>query len=147
MKHRLPRQSVEIPLFRYFIMVGGFLLTLLFVAGAYLPNSRVDEGSKAVTKPAILIESSRKWPERIVFDTTVPTTLAVVPTEVPTVASSVRASPLDSMAQLEGPTARKEVGPARAAKGKRVKIARRVSQPRLAYFQQRGFPNYFGSWW
>ena len=146
MNHRLPRQSVEIPLFRYFTVVGGALLTFLFVASAYLPDSRVDEGSKAVTKPAILIKSSRKWPERIVFDTTVPTTQAVVAAEAPTVASPVRASPMDSMAQLAATPLPKPAALPLVARKKRVNVARRVSRPRFAYFQQQGFPNLFGSW-
>jgi hypothetical protein len=120
---------VQIPLFRYFIYVGGFLLSSLLVANAYLPESRTDEGSKAITKPTIAIESSRKWPERIVFDTNVPTTLALVPAEEPTVPSSVHASPLDSMAQLAAAPPPEQAAVAPAAKKKRGKIARRISHP------------------
>ena len=144
MKHRPSPQSVKEPLFRYITFVGGVLLSLLFVASAYLSDSPVDDGSKVVARPTILIESSRRWPERIVFDTNVPTTVAAVPAEEPTIASSVHASPLDSMAQLAAPPPLKQPAPL-VAKKKRVKIARQVSQPRFAYFQQPR--NSFGSWW
>ena len=148
MKHRLPRQSVQIPLFRYFTFVGGFLLSILFIVNAFLPASRVDGGSNPTSKPTILIESSRKWPERIVYDTNLPTTLAVVPPEGPAVVSSVRASPLDSMAQLAAPTPPKPAVAPQVARKKRVKIARLVSQPRFAYLQQqRRPPNFFAPWW
>ena len=147
MKHRRLSQSILMP-FRNFTFVGGFLLSMLFIVSAYLPASRVDGVNRPASKPTTFIESSRKWPERIVYDTSLPTTLAVVPAEVPAAGSSVRSTPLDSMAQLAVPSAPKQVGPDRAAKAKRVKIASRVSRPRFAYLQQqRRPPNLFSAWW
>jgi hypothetical protein len=80
---------------------------MLFIANVFLPATLVDDGSQMhQSKPKILIDSFRKWPERIVYDTNLPTTLAVVPAEEPAVVPSqiVRPSPQDSMAQLAAPT-------------------------------------------
>ena len=63
------------PLARYFLYVGGVLLTLVFILDACLTRLPVRE-SAHVNSPIIRIHSDRKWPERIVFDTTLPTIVA-----------------------------------------------------------------------
>jgi hypothetical protein len=60
------------PLARYFLYVGGILFTLVFLLDACLTRLPVIERSH-VDSPIIRIHSDRKWPERIVFDTTLPT--------------------------------------------------------------------------
>ena len=60
------------PLVRYFLYVGGVLFTLVFILDACLTKLPVMERS-LVNSPVIRIHSDRKWPERIVFDTTLPT--------------------------------------------------------------------------
>lgn len=60
------------PLARYFLYVGGVLLTLLFILDACLTKLPVLERPHA-NSPLIRIHSDWKWPERIVFDTTLPT--------------------------------------------------------------------------
>ncbi|WP_407175188.1 hypothetical protein [Bradyrhizobium sp. STM 3562] len=59
---------------RYFACVGGALLVLLLVCAAVLPKPSPTEGAvaSAADAPAIRIQSERKWPERIVFDTSAP---------------------------------------------------------------------------
>jgi hypothetical protein len=59
------------PLARYFLYVGGVLLTLVFILDACLTKLPVLERSHA-NSPVIRIHSDRKWPERIVFDTNLP---------------------------------------------------------------------------
>jgi hypothetical protein len=59
------------PLARYFLYVGGVLLTLLFILDACLTKFPVME--TRANLPVIRIHSDRKWPERIVFDTSLPT--------------------------------------------------------------------------
>jgi hypothetical protein len=59
------------PLARYFLYVGGVLLTLLLVANAGLPKPPPVVETAAYLPP-IRIHSDRKWPERIVFDTSAP---------------------------------------------------------------------------
>ena len=61
------------PLARYFFFVGAALLALLFIADAYLPKLPVAERTASVADVSVIrIHSDRKWPERVVFDTTVP---------------------------------------------------------------------------
>ena len=60
------------PLARYFLYVGGVLFTLVFILDACLTKLAVSERSQ-VNSPVIRIHSDRKWPERIVFDTALPT--------------------------------------------------------------------------
>lgn len=60
------------PLARYFFSVGGVLLALLFIADAYLPKLPVADSAVA-DLPVIRIHSDRKWPERVVYDTGLPT--------------------------------------------------------------------------
>jgi hypothetical protein len=143
-KHILSPESVRVPLFGYFTVVGGFLLSMLFIANVFLPETLVDAGSEThQSKPKILIESSRKWPERIVYDTSLPTTLAFIPVAQ----EAVRSSPLDSMAQLSAPTAPKQPTHIQVVREKPVKIAKRVSRQKFASLQQQRPPNRFASWW
>jgi hypothetical protein len=56
---------------RYFGYVGGLLLALLFVCNAVLPKQPLSAvASSGADLPAIRIHSDKKWPERVVFDTT-----------------------------------------------------------------------------
>jgi len=105
------------PVMRYFVFVGGALLALLLIANACLPALPVAESSSssaAVDRSVIRIHSDRKWPERVVFDTTRPT---IVP--APTVA-----------AMAEAPS------PQKSATAEPVK-----GQVREAYAQLRANPN------
>ena len=61
---------------RYFLSVGGVLLGLLFVADAVVPTVPAigtDRNDTGADKSVIRIHSDRKWPEPVVFDTSVPT--------------------------------------------------------------------------
>jgi len=60
------------PLLRYFLFVGGTLLALLFVADAALPTMPLPDSLHSGSDlPAVRIQSERKLPERVVFDTSV----------------------------------------------------------------------------
>ena len=63
------------PLSRYFLCVGGALLALLFIADPYLPKSPVADWGNS-RSAFIHIQSDQKWPERIVYDTSLPTIVA-----------------------------------------------------------------------
>jgi hypothetical protein len=87
------------PLGRYFLFVGGVLLALLFVANAALPGLPAAEQTVAASAdfPVIRIHSDRKWPERIVFDTsvraTVPTLVARTETATTAAANTAASAP------------------------------------------------------
>jgi hypothetical protein len=145
------------PLARYFALVGGALLALLFVSEAYfpkLPDSRV--GSE-VDKSIIRIHSDRKWPERIVFDTTRPTFIpdrAAQNTEL--LASAPRAAELpvgesarDSFAQLQSSDRRQaQVSEPKKVEKKLVRkrmiAKRRTAPPPMMLAQQPPQFGFFG---
>jgi hypothetical protein len=98
------------PVARYFFFVGGVLLALLFAFDAVLPKLPVaDQSEAAIDLPVIRIHSDRKWPERVVFDTSIPTivptqlakTEVVVPAPAMMAGVSAAARVRDAFAQLE----------------------------------------------
>ena len=98
------------PIARYFIIVGGTLAALLFIAGWCLPTppARFADQPLAVDRAIIRIKSARKWPEKVVLDTSQPT-ITHRAVEEPAAALLVRVPPdeagdqsnLEAIAQLE----------------------------------------------
>ena len=66
------------PIFRYFVFVGGALLALLFAADYVLPSQPVAQAVVTASndQPLIRIRSDRHLPERVVLDTSQPTIAA-----------------------------------------------------------------------
>lgn len=75
------------PIARYFMVVGSALVVLLLIAGWSLPEPAASfpDRPEVIERAAIRIRSERKWPEKIVLDTTqltIPTpSIKVAPTE------------------------------------------------------------------
>ena len=66
------------PLARYLLFVGGVLVALLFISDPFLPKLPVAD--RASSHSAIIrIHSDQKWPERVVFDTSLP---ALIPAQI-----------------------------------------------------------------
>jgi hypothetical protein len=147
------------PLARYFLFVGGALLALLFISNAYLPKLPVADSSvAAVDIPVIRIHSDRKWPERVVFDTSIPTitprlaanTVASVaaPATVADVSAKVRVR--EAFAQLQPPSDPTQVHPSDTKKPEpkpqhKRRIAKsRPSPPTMLVAQQPRF-GFFGN--
>ena len=86
------------PIARYFLYVGGVLLALLFGVDAFAPKEPVASSIAAVAapeaNPTLRIRSDRKWPERVVYDTSLPT---IVPPKVEMVAAAVVPEPVAEM--------------------------------------------------
>ena len=75
------------PLARYFLYVGATLLALLFISDPYLP--KLPAADRGNSHPAIIrIHSDHKWPERIVYDTSLPT---IVPAQIASIEAKVAA--------------------------------------------------------
>jgi len=127
------------PLARYFLYVGGVLLALLFIVDAYAPSPPVVSSADTnIEKPIIRIRSDRKWPERVVFDTSIPTIVpalvanaeAGVPAPVADVPAKARA--LESFAELK-PADPKQFKPADPKKPEpTVQHKRKIAKPRAA---------------
>jgi hypothetical protein len=98
----------QVPLFRYFLFVGAALVALLFavnwVSSGSIPRPVQQASTQAPTNDAILrIQSGQKWPEKIVFDTTMPT---ITPPPPPVIAATAPAaagvaSPLEARAEMK----------------------------------------------
>jgi hypothetical protein len=134
------------PLARYFSYVGGVLLALLFILDACLPEMPARERAHA-NLPVVRIHSERKWPERIVFDTSVPATIpAQIASGEPNVTpaetasdGSVKARGREALAQmrpsdtrlLQPPSQKREPKPQRKSR-----IARKYTQPHFTSARQ-----------
>src|SRR5262245_41153311 len=80
------------PLRRYFLFIGGALLTLLLLIDWYLPQPAIEAARADVDRSTIRIHTARKWPTAVVFDTTQPT---IVPPPQPVLAqAAVDKSPI-----------------------------------------------------
>jgi hypothetical protein len=81
------RELPALPIARYFIVVGSALSVLLLIAGWSLPElpESFPDRPEIINRATIRIRSARKWPEKIVLDTSqlmIPTpSLEVAPTE------------------------------------------------------------------
>jgi hypothetical protein len=148
------------PLARYFLFVGGVLLALLFVSHAVLPNiPPADRADSGADKSTIRIHSDRKWPERVVYDTSIPTIVPApiaqadaslaAPAATTATDSSAKARVREALAQLPSPDAAqsdlKKPEPRPQRKRKIAKshagppTIRVAQQPRFGFFD-------FGTW-
>ena len=80
------------PVARYFLFVGGVLLALLLAIDAFFPQQAAVAGKAApsVDKTVVRIRSDQKLPERVVYDTSLPT---IVPPKAVTAAVAPAACP------------------------------------------------------
>ena len=63
------------PVARYFLFVGGALLALLFALDAFVPQqvAVASNAAPSIDKTMVRIRSDQKPPERVVYDTSLPT--------------------------------------------------------------------------
>jgi len=103
------------PLLRYFVFVGGALLALLFISDAVLPKQPLPSFLSVASSsdlPLVRIHSERKWPERIVFDTSLPTVKPAVMAEAqpaPPAVVAPKARVREAFAQFTPPVSRGDV--------------------------------------
>ncbi|MEH2486130.1 hypothetical protein [Bradyrhizobium sp. AZCC 2230] len=89
------------PIFRYFMFVGGALLALLFAADFVWPPSPVAQSvaTAGYDQPLIRIRSDRHLPDRVVLDTSQPTIAAPV-TKTAAVAAPQPTAQADPLADM-----------------------------------------------
>lgn len=136
------------PVVRYFLFVGGVLLALLVVIGSYAPQPPVETAintgaSTDSEKPFIIrINSERKWPEAVVYDTTHPpavTVAANVPAPAPEISANARVRAAYAQFQPSDPKqmhASKQVQPQPPA----AKMAQSKPQPKRRVARNRMGP-------
>ena len=144
------------PVMRYFLFVGAALLALLFAVSAELPSPPVVKATNtAAHLPMIRIHSDRKWPERVVFDTSAKPA-SVAPVQTASIAPTPPAPPQqggdvsaklrarDAVAQLTPADLKKrEAKPAR----KRSVVRKRVSPPTMLVAQRPQFGFFANNIW
>ncbi len=134
------------PIARYFLFVGGVLLALLFGVDAFAPKEPIATATAASVapdaNPTLRIRSDRKWPERVVYDTSLPT---IVPPKVEIAAAAPapvaemppKAMARESFAQAEEP--KPEAKPIPKRKIAKVRKAPTTQPMRVAQQPQFGF--------
>ncbi len=137
------------PIARYFLFVGGVLLALLFGLDAFAPKDPV-VSSAAVAAPAnptLRIRSDQKWPERVVYDMSLPTIVppkvevaaaAVVPARLAEMPEKVRESfaqvrPADDLKPEAKPIPKRRVAKVRAPRPTQP-MMRVAQQPQFGFF-------------
>jgi hypothetical protein len=128
-----------VPIFRYFLFVGGVLLALLFALDGYLPRVEPVVENRDVDRTIIRIHSVSKLPGKIVFDTAAPTTTSspgVLAAELPETNNALAMMPEPPTSSrrtvVSEPAIRRAVHPS----GTRLHHATgRVPQRRLAFDQ------------
>jgi hypothetical protein len=151
---------------RYFMYVGGVLLALIFAIGELVPGETVVADNSAPERPTVRIHSDQKLPERVVYDTSLPTIVpptanvqlaaAPQPPAPAVAAASAQARVRDTFAQFIPAEAKKP--DSKVERPKKRKIARmhanppwgwgppmRVAQqqPRFGFF---GAPSWNSTW-
>ena len=94
------------PVARYFLFVGGVLLALLLAIDAFVPQQTVvaSQAASSIDKTVVRIRSDQKPPERVVYDTNLPT---IVPP--PAMTAQVAVAPAGLAPALADATAQARV--------------------------------------
>jgi len=141
------------PVARYFLFVGGVLLALLLAVDALVPQQAVvaSQAAPSIDKTVVRIRSDQKPPERVVYDTSLPTIVppqavtaqAVVPAAAPLADATVQARVRETYAQLVPAEAKKPEGQVQ----RKRKIAKNRSARPTQVAQQAHFGFFGGSNW
>ena len=142
------------PVVRYFVFVGGALLALLLAINAFVPQpvAVAENSAPTVDKTVVRIRSDQKLPERVVYDTNLPTIVpptsnvqvAAAPAP-PAADASAQARVRDTFAQFV-PAESKKAEPQRKRKVAKVRAnppVRVAQQAPLGFF---GGPGWNNSW-
>jgi hypothetical protein len=142
------------PVARYFLYVGGVLLALLFSVDAFMPQdvAVASHSAPGLDKTTVRIHSVQKLPERVVYDTSLPTIVppaartVVAAAAPPAPGASAPAHVRDSFAQLV-PADVKKIDQPQAPKKRRIAKVRAYpnSNPPIRIAQQQPHFGFFGA--
>lgn len=147
------------PVARYFLFVGGVLLALLLAIDSLVPQQAIvtSQAAPSVNKTVVRIRSDQKLPERVVYDTSLPTivpptvTAQAVAPPVPAVASAAataQARVRETFAQFVPPEAKKpEPQVQRKRKVARSRPMQFGQPPQMRVAQQSHFGFFGGPSW
>jgi hypothetical protein len=146
------------PVARYFLVVGGVLLALLFALNAFAPAPQqvavASNSAPSIDKTVVRIRSDQKLPERVVYDMSLPTivppvakTLVAAAPVVPVADLNAQARMRDTFAQFvpaEAKKPEKQIEPQAPRKRRVAKVAKPRSTQPLQLAQQQHF-GFFGN--
>jgi hypothetical protein len=127
----------SMPLLRYFVLVGGMLLGLLFLADWYNPISTAATAASDtdVDRSIIRIHSSHKWPAAVQMDTGAP-----MPAAAPVMAETLApTAPAEHMRQAYAFEPLPQKAPEKIRR--RAKPSRPVSRDRAEHFANYQLPD------
>jgi hypothetical protein len=151
------------PVARYFIFVGGALLALLFLIDAYAPSQAVvaNHTAPSIDRNVVRIRSDQKLPERVVYDTSLPTIVppaskvqvAAAPQPPVPVDPTAQARVRDTYAQFVPGDEKKREPQVQRKRKMASKVASRRPNPPMRLAQQSHFGffggpagNWFSTW-
>ncbi|KRR25433.1 hypothetical protein CQ14_10680 [Bradyrhizobium lablabi] len=127
------------PVARYFLFVGGVLLALLLAIDALVPQEAVvaSQAAPSVDKTVVRIRSDQKLPERVVYDTSLPTIVpppaAIAQAVAPSAPAAVTPVSADANAQARVRETFAQFVPGEAKKPEpQVQRKRKVAKTRQA---------------
>jgi len=145
-------ERLEMPVARYFLFVGGVLLALLFAIDALVPQQVVvaSNAAPSIDKTVVRIHSDQKLPERVVYDTSLPTivpppTVQVAATPAAPAEPTAEARVRDTFAQFVPAEAKKLDKKLDPQVQRKRKVAKSRSTPTMRIAQQSQF-GLFGGW-
>jgi hypothetical protein len=122
-----------VPIARYFILVGGTPAALLFIVGwcQRTPSAMFADQPLTVDRAIIRIKSARKWPDKVVLDTS-RRTITPPAVEEPPAAQSIRPPSDEAEAQsnLEAKAQLKPVAQPAAVDHSTLQVKRRAARTR-----------------
>src|SRR5438445_13130010 len=153
------------PVARYFLFVGGVLLALLLAIDALVPQETIvaSQAAPSVNKTIVRIRSDQKLPERVVYDTSLPTigpppamtAQVTAPAVAPPAPASAQARVRETFAQYVPAEAKKPEPQVqrkrKVAKSRPASPMQIAQQPQMRVAQQSHFgffggPNWNSTW-
>lgn len=139
------------PVARYFLFVGGALLALLFLVDAYVPSQAViaSHAAPSIDRNVVRIRSDQKLPERVVYDTSLPTIVPPV-SNVQVAAAPQPPVAIDVAAQARVRNTFAQFVPAEVKKpeaqaARKRKVAKSHPNPPIRVAQQQQHFGFFGN--
>ena len=145
------------PIARYFLFVGGVLLALILAIDTFAPQPAVvaTQAAPSIDKTVVRIRSDQKLPERVVYDTSLPTIIppavtaqAVAPPAPPAVADvPAQARVRETFAQFVPEAKKPEPQVQRKRKVAKNRPPMQFAQPQMRVAQQSHFGFFGGPSW
>jgi hypothetical protein len=145
------------PIFRYFLLVGGTLLGLLVLADWYFPNAPREASAGDIDRSVIRIHSSQRWPAPVNIDTNVVMQQAAPPARIeqsaqvtpagkPASAAYAYLPPPESKPTESMPTEAKPLDKPQRRASRIARLSKRTTHRRIVAWQPLWQPDWQSTW-